>query len=258
MGLPNGLSGGSLSDCGRRRDVRHRPQRRSGAGHPHRARVVDVEAAHSEGLPEHRIRPGQSRPGHPERPGLRRHARLLPGGTRREERPRTMVVQGGGLQARIQHDTGAAGIPRQGLVGVSGGETGIRGFVDAYDAKTGSRAWRFYTIPGPGEPGHETWPGDSWKTGGGSTWVTGSYDPQTNLVYWGIGNPGPDWNPDSRRGDNLYTCSLVALDGDTGKRKWHFQFTPNDSHDWDSPHLPVLFDGEVRGARQKPWPVPSA
>ena len=92
--------------------------------------------------------------------------------------------------------------------------------------KTGKRAWRFYTIPGPGEPGHETWPGDSWKTGGGSTWVTGSYDPETNLVYWGIGNPGPDWNPDSRRGDNLYTCSLVALDGDTGKLKWHFQFTP--------------------------------
>ena len=137
------------------------------------------------------------------------------------------------------------------LVGVSGGETGIRGFVDAYDAKTGSRAWRFYTIPGPGEPGNETWPGDSWKTGGGSTWVTGSYDPETNLVYWGIGNPGPDWNPDSRRGDNLYTCSLVALDGDTGKLKWHFQFTPNDSHDWDSTHVPVLFEAEVRGRARK-------
>ena len=137
------------------------------------------------------------------------------------------------------------------LVGVSGGETGIRGFVDAYDAKTGSRVWRFHTIPGPGEPGNETWPGDSWKTGGGSTWVTGSYDPETNLVYWGIGNPGPDWNPDSRRGDNLYTCSLVALDGDTGKLKWHFQFTPNDSHDWDSTHVPVLFEAEVRGARRK-------
>ena len=137
------------------------------------------------------------------------------------------------------------------LVGVSGGETGIRGFVDAYDAKTGSRAWRFYTIPGPGEPGNDTWPGDSWKTGGGSTWVTGSYDPETNLVYWGIGNPGPDWNPDSRRGDNLYTCSLVALDGDTGKLKWHFQFTPNDSHDWDSTHVPVLFEADVRGTRRK-------
>jgi alcohol dehydrogenase (cytochrome c) len=137
------------------------------------------------------------------------------------------------------------------LVGVSGGETGIRGFVDAYDAKSGSRAWRFHTIPGPGEPGNETWPGDSWKTGGGSAWVTGSYDPETNLVYWGVGNPGPDWNPDSRRGDNLYTCSLVALDGDTGKLKWHFQFTPNDSHDWDSTHVPVLFEADVRGARRK-------
>jgi len=137
------------------------------------------------------------------------------------------------------------------LVGVSGGETGIRGFVDAYDAKSGKRAWRFYTVPGPGEPGNESWPGDSWKTGGGSTWVTGAYDPETNLVYWGIGNPGPDWNPDSRRGDNLYTCSLVALDGDSGKLKWHFQFTPNDSHDWDSTHVPVLFNATVRGTPRK-------
>lgn len=142
------------------------------------------------------------------------------------------------------------------LVGVSGGEAGIRGFVDAYDAATGNRAWRFYTVPAPGEPGHESWPTegkykDSWKTGGGSTWVTGSYDPETNLVYWGIGNPGPDWNPDSRAGDNLYTCSLVALDGDTGKLKWHFQFTPHDSHDWDSTHVPVLFEAEVRGVKRK-------
>lgn len=137
------------------------------------------------------------------------------------------------------------------LVGTSGGEAGIRGFVDAYDAKTGRRAWRFHTIPGPGEPGHETWSGDSWKTGGGSSWVTGAYDPESNTVYWGIGNPGPDWNPDSRPGDNLYTCSVVALDGDTGKLKWHFQFTPHDSHDWDSTHVPVLFEAEVRGTRRK-------
>jgi alcohol dehydrogenase (cytochrome c) len=137
------------------------------------------------------------------------------------------------------------------LVGVSGGEAGIRGFVDAYDAATGKRAWRFYTIPGPGEPGHDTWSGDSWKTGGGSTWVTGSYDPELNLVYWGVGNPGPDWNGDSRPGDNLYTCSLVALDGDTGALKWHFQFTPHDSHDWDATHVPVLFEGDVRGTKRK-------
>jgi len=137
------------------------------------------------------------------------------------------------------------------LVGVSGGEAGIRGFLDAYNARTGERAWRFFTIPGPGEPGHESWTEESWKTGGGSTWVTGSYDPESNTVYWGVGNPGPDWNPDSRPGDNLYTCSLLALDGDTGKLKWHFQFTPHDSHDWDSTHVPVLFEADVRGARRK-------
>ena len=142
------------------------------------------------------------------------------------------------------------------LVGVSGGEAGIRGFVDAYDAATGKRSWRFWTVPAPGEPGYETWPHegklkDSWKTGGGSTWVTGSYDPDSNLVYWGIGNPGPDWNADSRPGDNLYTCSLVALDGDTGAMKWHFQFTPHDTHDWDSTHVPVLFEAEVRGVKRK-------
>jgi alcohol dehydrogenase (cytochrome c) len=138
------------------------------------------------------------------------------------------------------------------VVGLSGGEAGIRGFVDAYDAKSGQRAWRFYTVPAPGEPGHETWPADeTWKIGGGSTWVTGSWDPETNIVYWGVGNPSPDWNADSRPGDNLYTCSLLALDGDTGKLRWHFQFTPHDSHDWDSTHVPVLFDADVRGVKRK-------
>jgi len=137
------------------------------------------------------------------------------------------------------------------VVGVSGGEAGIRGFVDAYDAKTGRRVWRFYTIPGPGEAGHNSWSGESWKTGSGATWVTGSYDPELNLVYWGAGNPGPDWNPDSRLGDNLYTCSLLALEADTGKLKWYFQFTPHDSHDWDSTHVPILFEADVRGVRRK-------
>ncbi len=137
------------------------------------------------------------------------------------------------------------------IIGVSGGEAGVRGFVDAYDSKTGKRVWRFLTIPGPGEKGHESWTTDAWKTGGGTTWVTGAYDPDQNLVYWGIGNPGPDWNGDSRPGDNLYTCSLVALDGDTGALRWHFQFTPHDTHDWDSTHVPVLFDGEIRGQRRK-------
>lgn len=137
------------------------------------------------------------------------------------------------------------------VVGVSGGEAGIRGFIDAYDANTGSRAWRFFTIPAPGEPGNDTWAGDSWKTGAGSTWVTGAFDPELNLVYWGVGNPGPDWNGDSRKGDNLYTCSFVALDGDTGTLKWHFQFTPHDTHDWDSAHVPMLIDVPIRGKLRK-------
>lgn len=137
------------------------------------------------------------------------------------------------------------------VVGVSGGETGIRGFVDAYEAKTGKQVWRFWTIPGPGEAGNETWKGESWKTGGGATWVTGTYDPELKYVYWGVGNPGPDWNGDTRTGDNLYTCSLVALDGDTGRLRWHFQFSPHDTHDWDSTHVPVLFDGESGGRRRK-------
>ena len=143
-------------------------------------------------------------------------------------------------------------IPGKVVVGISGGEAGVRGFVDAYDAKTGQRAWRFWTIPAPGEPGHETWPaGDAWKSGSGSTWVTGSYDPELNLVYWGVGNPGPDWNGDSRPGDNLYTCSLIALDASTGALRWHFQFTPHDTHDWDSTHVPVLFEAEIRGKARK-------
>ena len=137
------------------------------------------------------------------------------------------------------------------IVGTSGGEAGIRGFVDAYDAETGNRMWRFYTIPGPGERGNDTWGGESWKTGAGATWLTGSYDPQLNLLYWGIGNPGPDWNGDVRPGDNLYTCSLVALDADIGELKWHFQFTPHDTHDWDANQIPVLVDAEMNGQLRK-------
>ncbi len=137
------------------------------------------------------------------------------------------------------------------ITGISGGEAGIRGFLDAYDAKTGKRLWRFWTIPEPGEPGSETWSGDNWKTGGGPTWVTGSYDPELNLIYWGTGNPGPDWNGDVRPGDNLYTCSLVALNADTGKLKWHFQFTPHDVHDWDATEIPVLLDATVRSRERK-------
>jgi alcohol dehydrogenase (cytochrome c) len=137
------------------------------------------------------------------------------------------------------------------IVGVAGGEYGVRGFIDAYDTETGQRAWRFYTIPGPGEPGHESWQGDSWKRGGASAWVTGTYDPELNLVYWGIGNPGPDLYGGERKGDNLYSDSVVALDADTGKLKWHFQFTPHDLHDWDATQIPVLLDAEIEGRPRK-------
>ena len=138
------------------------------------------------------------------------------------------------------------------ITGISGGEAGIRGFIDAYDAQTGKRVWRFWTIPGEGEPGNQSWHAkDSWRTGGGSTWVTGSYDADLKLIYWGVGNPGPDWNGDPRPGDNLYTCSLVALDADTGKLRWYFQFTPHDTHDWDATEIPVLLDATVRGKPRK-------
>jgi alcohol dehydrogenase (cytochrome c) len=128
------------------------------------------------------------------------------------------------------------------VVGIAGGEYGIRGFIAAYDAKTGEEAWKFYTIPGPGEPGHETWQGDDWMHGGAPAWLTGSYDPDLNLTYWGIGNPGPDWNPSQRPGDNLYSDSVVALNADTGELDWYFQFTPNDPYDYDSVQIPVLID----------------
>ncbi len=137
------------------------------------------------------------------------------------------------------------------ILGVAGGEYGIRGFVAAFDARTGREAWRFHIIPEPGEAGHETWPGDTWEHGGGSIWVTGSYDPALNLTYWGTGNPGPDWNPAQRKGDNLYTDSVVALDADTGVLKWHFQFTPNDGYDYDSVQVPVLVDAAWNGAPRK-------
>jgi len=133
------------------------------------------------------------------------------------------------------------------VTGIAGGEFGIRGFLDAYDADTGQREWRTHTIPGPDHPDNRTWAGDSWRTGGSPTWITGSYDPELNLVYWGTGNPGPDYNGDIRGGDNLYADSVLALDGDTGELSWYFQFTPHDVHDWDAIQIPVLADIEVDG-----------
>lgn len=137
------------------------------------------------------------------------------------------------------------------LVGIAGGEYGIRGFIDAYDATTGELVWRFYTIPAPGEPGNETWAGDSWKTGGVPAWVTGTYDPELDLVYWGLGNPGPDFNGAVRLGDNLYSESVVALDADTGKLVWYFQTTPHDEFDWDACSEPMLIDEVFEGERVK-------
>ncbi len=137
------------------------------------------------------------------------------------------------------------------VTGIAGGEFGIRGFLDAYDADTGGRIWRTDTIPGPDHPDNRTWAGDSWRTGGSPTWITGSYDPDLNLVYWGTGNPGPDWNGDVRMGDNLYSDSVLALDGDTGEMSWYFQFTPHDVHDWDAIQIPVLADIEMEGQRRK-------
>ncbi len=139
------------------------------------------------------------------------------------------------------------------VTGMAGAEFGTRGFIDAYDANTGKRVWRFNTVPGKGEPGSETWAnnGDSWKHGGGSTWITGTYDPETNLIFWGTGNPGPDMLGEVRPGDNLYTCSLVALDADTGKLKWHYQFTPHDVHDWDAVADPVLASLTLNGRTVK-------
>ena len=137
------------------------------------------------------------------------------------------------------------------IMGTAGGEYGIRGFIAAFDPKTGKELWRFNTIPAPGEPGSESWRGDDWKSGGGSVWNAGSFDPALNLVYFGIGNPGPDWNPAQRPGDNLYSDSALALDPDTGKLKWYFQFSPNDCCDYDSTQVPVLADMDWNGKPTK-------
>jgi alcohol dehydrogenase (cytochrome c) len=137
------------------------------------------------------------------------------------------------------------------IAGTAGGEFGVRGFIAAWDVKTGKEVWRFHTVPGPGEPGNDTWSGDSWMNGGAPIWVTGSYDPETNLTYWGTGNPGPDWDGAGRLGDNLYSCSVIALDPDTGTLKWHYQASPHNEFDWDSTQVPVLADLEWQGKPRK-------
>ncbi len=137
------------------------------------------------------------------------------------------------------------------ITGIAGGEFGIRGFIDAYDAQTGELAWRTYTIAGPGNPDVSSWSDDSWETGGGASWITGSYDVELNQIYWGTGNPGPDWNGDLRLGDNLYSDSALALNGDTGELEWYFQFTPHDVHDWDAIQVPILADIQYQGRERK-------
>jgi alcohol dehydrogenase (cytochrome c) len=137
------------------------------------------------------------------------------------------------------------------ITGISGAEFGTRDFIDGWDPKTGEHLWRTYTVPAAGEPGSDTWPGDTWKLGGGSTWITGSFDPELHTVYWGIGNPGP-FNAAGRPGDNLYTCSVLALDPKSGKIKWHFQFSPNNPFDYDAVAEMVLATLNIDG---KPTPV---
>ncbi len=137
------------------------------------------------------------------------------------------------------------------IVGGTGGDSAHRGYLNAFDVRTGRLAWRFYTIPGPGEPGHETWPGDSWKYGGGATWLTGSFDPELNLVYWGVGNPSSDLWAGPRRGANLYTGGIVALDASTGKLRWHYQEIPQDVWDYDAAYECILVDLPVDGRMRK-------
>ena len=137
------------------------------------------------------------------------------------------------------------------LIGVGGGEYGIRGYIDAYDVNTGERRWRFYTTPAEGEPGNETWLGDSWKTGGAPTWVTGTYDPETDMVFWGTGNPWPDINNAVRAGDNLYSNSVVALDADSGDLRWYFQTSPRDEFDHDSTSEPMIIEEMFNGQMRK-------
>ena len=133
------------------------------------------------------------------------------------------------------------------IAGVSGGDEGIRGFLDAYRASTGERAWRFWTVPAPGEPGSDTWIGRAIEHGCAATWLTGTYDPEAKLLYWPTGNPCPDYNGDERKGDNLYSSSVLALDPNSGRLRWHYQFTPHDLHDWDANQTPMLIDARFHG-----------
>jgi PQQ-dependent dehydrogenase (methanol/ethanol family) len=137
------------------------------------------------------------------------------------------------------------------ISGISGGDEGVRGFLSAYKASTGERVWRFWTVPAPGEPGSETWVGTSINHPGSSTWMTGTYDPEADILYWGVGNPGPDFNGDQRKGDNLYSCSILALNPKTGKLIWYRQMTPHNTNDWDATQTPMLVNADFQGKPRK-------
>jgi PQQ-dependent dehydrogenase (methanol/ethanol family) len=137
------------------------------------------------------------------------------------------------------------------ISGISGGDEGVRGFLSAYKASTGERVWRFWTVPAPGQPGSETWVGTSINHPGSSTWMTGTYDPEADILYWGVGNPGPDFNGDQRKGDNLYSCSILALNPRTGKLIWFHQMTPHNTNDWDATQTPMLVDADFHGKPRK-------
>jgi alcohol dehydrogenase (cytochrome c) len=171
--------------------------------------------------------------------------------------PRTAAFSGRRRLATIVKGYGGTMAPlivkNKVIAGTSGGDEGVRGLLDAYDPESGKRLWRFWTIPAPGEPGSETWKGGAITHGCGTTWLTGTFDPGLNTLYWTTGNPCPDFYGGDRLGDNLYTDSVLALDPDSGKLKWHYQFTPHDTHDWDATEIPVLIDATFQGSRASCW-----
>ena len=154
------------------------------------------------------------------------------------------------VAGRNRLDLGVAQLLAADVVGTSGGDSGVRGFLAAYDAETGKLKWRFWTIPAPGEFGSSSWPGDAYLHGGGTTWMPGTYDPELNTLYWTTSNPAPDFAGESRPGDDLYTACVLAIDPDTGKLKWYFQFTPHDLYDYDANETPVLVDVQSKGEPQ--------
>ncbi len=180
-------------------------------------------------------------------------AAALDSGTRTSISKPTMRIYSVSTPARVISSATSAPlvVKDKVIVGTSGGDDGVRGFVAAYDAETGKLAWRFWTIPGPGEPGSASWPGQLYLRGGGTTWMPGTYDPELDTLYWGTSNPAPDFDGAPRPGDDLYTDCVLALDPDTGKLKWYFQFTPHDLFDYDATETPVIVDAAYRGQPRK-------